>query len=77
MTDVEGSLNQLTRRTTAIRKAGTRYRLHKADATFDPSVVQVSALGKQLELLLLVHPNKHGTSASFEGQLVLTRLTLV
>ncbi|KAI9367894.1 hypothetical protein BJX61DRAFT_547065 [Aspergillus egyptiacus] len=77
MVDVEDSLNQLTRLTLAIRKAGTKSRLLKADASFDPDSPQICALRRHLELLLLVSPNTSKTSASSSQQLNPARLSPV
>ncbi|KAJ5376147.1 hypothetical protein N7509_013033 [Penicillium cosmopolitanum] len=76
-TDVENSLNQLTRLIVAIRKAGTRSRLQKADSSFDPNCPQIRSLRQHLELLLLVHPDEHGNSDSNKQQLDPARLTLI
>jgi hypothetical protein len=50
--DVEENLNQLTRLTVAIRKAGTRFRLQKADSSFNPDDPQLILLSRHLEILL-------------------------
>lgn len=75
MKDVEGSLNQLTRLTTAIRKAGIRSRLQKADSSIDPNDPRISSLRRHLECLVLVYPEEHGNSYSSEQQLDTARLT--
>ncbi|QKX62441.1 uncharacterized protein TRUGW13939_09602 [Talaromyces rugulosus] len=73
--DVEDSLNQLSRLTVAIRKAGVRSRLQKAESSFNPENSQISSLRRHLELLLLIHPEKHGSSESSRNQLDAARLT--
>lgn len=75
MKDVEDSLNQLSRLTIAIRKAGIRSRLQKADSSFDSENLQITTLRRHLELLLLVRPDEHGSSESSQKQLDTTRLT--
>lgn len=75
MKDVEDSLNQLTRLTVAIRKAGTRSRLQKADSLFDPDGPQIRSLRRHLEFLILVRPDEHGGSYFSEEQLDSTRLS--
>ncbi|KAJ5995826.1 hypothetical protein N7481_002803 [Penicillium waksmanii] len=77
LTDVEDSLSQITRLTVAIRKAGTRSRLQKADSSFDPSCSQICSLRQHLELLLLVHPDENGNSDSNKQQLDTARLTKI
>ncbi|KAL2798680.1 hypothetical protein BJX66DRAFT_21618 [Aspergillus keveii] len=73
--DVEENLNQLTRLTVAIRKAGTRSRLQKADSSFNPDDPQLILLSRHLEFLLLVRPDEHGGSDSYGQQLGLARVT--
>jgi hypothetical protein len=75
MKDVEDSLNQLTRLTAAIRKAGTRSRLQKADSSFEPHTPQIRSLRRHLELLILVQPNEHGNSEFRNQQLDPARLS--
>lgn len=75
MKDVEDSLNQLTRLTVAIRKAGTRSRLQKADSSFDPDSPHIRSLRRHLEVLLLVWPDQHANSDYGEHQLDPTRLS--
>lgn len=75
MKKVEGSLDQLTRLTVAIRKAGTRSRLQKADSSFNPDGPQIFLLRRHLEILLLVRPDEHGNSDYSEQQLDPTRLS--
>ncbi|KAH8704080.1 hypothetical protein BGW36DRAFT_288147, partial [Talaromyces proteolyticus] len=75
MKDVEDSLNQLTRLTVAIRKAGNRPRLLKADSSFDPHSPQIRSLRRHLELLLLVHPGDNESSDSSARQLDPAKLT--
>ncbi|KAJ5381562.1 uncharacterized protein N7496_003990 [Penicillium cataractarum] len=75
MKDVEDSLNQLTRLTVAIRKAGTRSRLQKADSLFDPDGPQIRSLRRHLEFLILVRPDEHGGSSFSENQLDSSRLS--
>lgn len=75
MKNVEDSLNQLTRLTVAIRKAGTRSRLQKADSSFDPHSPQIRSLRRHLEVLLLARPDEHGNSDYCEQHLDPTRLS--
>lgn len=77
MKDVEDSLHQLVRLTVAIRKAGTRSRLRKADSSYDPGSPQIRSFRRHLELLLLVHPDKHGCSESSKQQLDPAQLTQI
>jgi hypothetical protein len=72
--DVEDNINQLTRLTVAIRKAGTRARLQKADSSFNPDDSQLVTLRQHLEFLLLVRPDEHGGSDSSGKQLGLARV---
>ncbi|OOQ87104.1 hypothetical protein PEBR_18808 [Penicillium brasilianum] len=73
--DVENSLSQLTRLTVAIRKAGTRSRLQKADNKFDPDGPQIRSLRRHLEFLILVRPDEHGISYFSQEQLNSTALS--
>lgn len=75
MKDVEDSLNQLIRLTTAIRKAGIRSRFQKADSSIDPNDPRIRSLRRHLECLVLVYPEEHGSSYSSEQQLDTARLT--
>ncbi|KAF9890246.1 hypothetical protein FE257_006158 [Aspergillus nanangensis] len=62
ISDVEDALNQLVRLTLAIRKAGTKSRLAKADGSFNPDSHQICTLRRHLVLLLSVSPDKDGCS---------------
>lgn len=75
MKNVEDNLNQLSRLTVAIRKAGVRSRLQKADSSFDPDNAQINSLRRHLELLLLIRPDEHGSSESSRKELDTARLT--
>ena len=77
MKDVEDSLNQLTRLTVAIRKAGVRSRLQKADSAFDLASTQIRSLRLHLETILLAKSDKHGSSASSAQHLDPTQLTSI
>ncbi|KAF3396453.1 hypothetical protein F1880_006928 [Penicillium rolfsii] len=77
MNKVEGSLNQLTRLTVAIRKAGTRSRLQKADSSFNPDNPQICSLRRHLEVLLLARPDENGNSDYSEEQLDPAKLSPV
>ncbi|KAL2858223.1 hypothetical protein BJX68DRAFT_163001 [Aspergillus pseudodeflectus] len=72
--DVEDNINRLTRLTVAIRKAGTRARLQKADSSFNPDDSQLVTLRQHLEFLLLVRPDEHGGSDSSGKQLGVARV---
>lgn len=74
MKDVEEVLNQLTRLTLTIRKAGSSSRLRKADASFDPGRPQMKALRQHLELLLLARPREYG---SWQAQISEDGLSLI
>jgi hypothetical protein len=75
--DVENSLSQLTRLTVAIRKAGTRSRLQKADNKFDPDGPQIRSLRRHLEFLILVRPDEHGISNFSQEKLDSTALNSI
>lgn len=75
MKDVDDSLNQLTRLTVAIRKAGTRSRLQKADSLFDPDGPQIRSLRRHLAFLILVRPDEHGNSHFSKAKLDSERLS--
>ncbi|KAJ5927878.1 hypothetical protein N7466_006834 [Penicillium verhagenii] len=77
MKDVETNLNQLARLTAAIRKAGNRSRLQKADSTFDPNSANIRSLRQHLELLLLAHPDEFGSSNSSAQELDPALLTTI
>ncbi|KAL3462602.1 hypothetical protein BJX64DRAFT_259031 [Aspergillus heterothallicus] len=70
ISDVEESLDQLARLTLAIRKAGTKSRLLKADSLFSPDDEQICAFRRHLELLLLVSPEIAGCASSVGQQLM-------
>lgn len=61
MEDVQETLGQLTRVTIAIRKAGDKSHIQKADASFNNNNPQIRALRRHLEILLLAKPRESGT----------------
>ncbi|KAL4954376.1 hypothetical protein BDW69DRAFT_183595 [Aspergillus filifer] len=69
MRDIDDSLAQLARITVAIRKAGTRSRLQKADAAFDPSSASLRAFRRYLEILLVLERGVDETSNSLIQQI--------
>lgn len=77
MKDVEDSLTQLTRLTVAIRKAGVRSRLQKADSTFNSASTHMCSLRLHLETILLAQCDKYGSSALSAQQLDPTQLTSI
>lgn len=77
MRDVDDNLSQLTRVLIAVRKSGTRSRLEKADAKFDPLSSPNRAFRRHLELLLLLRPGQEQTSNSILEEFNQARLTAI
>lgn len=73
--DIKYVIGQLSRITISIRKAGTKARIQKADASYDPDHPQIAALSEHLQLLLLVKPSMNGTlqaKASSQGMILVS-----
>lgn len=77
MKEVDDNLSQLTRVMIAVRKAGTRSRLEKADASFDAASPPLRAFRRHLELLLLVRAGEEQTSDSVFQLFDQERLTAI